>query len=84
MLPPNGRSFEAEIDRLTVQTRQLVERLHRLTIALALSEEMVAELLDQAAAARAGDEAKRQRLRANQARQLARHCRAFGEQLADS
>lgn len=67
---------------LVEEVRLLHDRLHRVAIGLALSEELLASTLEQLADARSNDTA-RYRLQANRARIAADECRAFARRLDD-
>ena len=65
---------------LVEEVRLLHDRLHRVAIGLALSEELLASTLEQLAEGRANDSG-RYRLQANRARVAADECRAFARRL---
>jgi hypothetical protein len=65
---------------LVEETRLLHERLHRVAIGLALSEELLATTLEELAQARSRDSG-RYRLQANRARVAAEECRLFARRL---
>jgi len=65
---------------LVEETRVLHERLHRVAIGLALSEELLATTLEVLARARSRDSG-RYRLQANRARVAAEECRSFARRL---
>ena len=65
---------------LVEEVRLLHDRLHRVAIGLALSEELLASTLEQLAEGRGNDSA-RYRLQANRARVAADECRSFARRL---
>jgi len=65
---------------LVEDTRLLHERLHRVAIGLALSEDLLATTLEELARARSHDSG-RYRLQANCARVAAEECRLFARRL---
>jgi hypothetical protein len=66
--------------RLVHEAQMLHDRLHRITIALALTEEMAAEIFDQVASTN-DDVSGHFRSQAARARSTAQECRAFAARL---
>lgn len=72
----------ADLDRLLDQTRLLRDRLHRMTVALGISAELVADSL-QRLADKGGAMAEHNLLSAKRARASADECRRFGSRLQE-
>ena len=68
------------LHELVEEVRLLHDRLHRVAIGLALSEELLASTLEQLAEGRSTDSG-RYRLQANRARVAADECRSFARRL---
>ena len=79
MPQPPGRSH-ATLLRLESQAEELRERMHRIAIALSITEDMMAEAFEQTASA-GGKGATDYRQRANLARATADVCRTCAQQL---
>lgn len=72
----------ADLDRLLREVELLHERLHRVTVALSLTEDLVADTFERMAA---GDGARGtdRLLQVKRARRAAQECRDFAARLAD-
>jgi len=78
--PPRAGDHAAAVQRLVAEAQMLHDRLHRITIALALTEEMAAEIFDQAASTQSGS-SEHLHDQAERARSTAAECRAFALRL---
>ena len=79
MARPFGRT-PAELRRLSDEARFLHERLHRVVVALALTEDAIADLFERMAD-HAGERGTHRRLQAKRARASADECRVFAVRL---
>lgn len=70
----------AAVQRLVREAQMLHDRLHRITVALALTEEMAAEVFDQVAGTEI-QHSEQFRVQAARARSTAAECRAFAARL---
>lgn len=77
-----GGTPVGDLDRLLDQTRLLRDRLHRMTVALGISTELVADSL-QRLADKGGAMAEHNLLSAKRARASADECRKFGSRLQE-
>lgn len=75
-----GNHPEDVVRRLALEAQMLHDRLHRVTVALALTEEMAAEILDQAAVTHL-QRSEHYREQAERARSTAAECRSFAARL---
>lgn len=73
----------ADLRRLADEARHLHDRVHRVLLALALTEDVRADLLDHLAIAHGGAHATDRRLAAKRAHAAAEECRTFARHLAD-
>lgn len=80
MAPPGADDLDADVRDLVQQARRLLDRLLRLTTALALSEDVIADALAQGADSGSAPPARSQR-QAERARTIAKECRAFAARL---